>query len=99
MKVTKEKYLAMMLIMHIEKDKFGNLQKESKMDHTKEVEGTFSTIVADTLYLLNHYKSSISNFQKKEEKIAFVTNEDESKKKYYTNATCYRCGKKGHTRY
>ena len=88
-----------MLIMHAEKDRFGDLQKELKMDYAKGVKNTFLTTVSDALDLLNHYKLSISNFKKKEEQIAFVTNTNDSEKKDYTNATCYRCGKKGHIRH
>ena len=57
------------------------------MDYTKGVKGTFPTTVVDALYLPNHYKPLISNFRKKEDQIAFLTNEDETMK-YYTNAMC-----------
>ena len=89
----------MMLIMQAEKDRFGDLKKELKMDYAMGVKNTFLSTVSDALDLLNHYEPSISNFKKKEEQIAFVTSTNDSKKKDYTNATCYRCGKKGHIRH
>ena len=64
-KVVREKYLAMMLIIHAEKDRFRDLQKELKMDYAKGFKNTFLTTVSDALDLLNHYKPSISNFKKR----------------------------------
>ena len=56
------------------------------MNYAKGVKGVFPTTVADTLDLLNYYKPLISYFQKKEEQISFVI-EDESAKDH-TNTIC-----------
>ena len=69
------------------------------MNHAKGIRRTFPTTVADALDLLNHFKPSISNFRKREEQLAVVTNTNDSKKKDYTNTTCYRCDKKGNIRH